>query len=100
MKVDPRLTPDLDSMIEATRLSDRIDGTSTTTQKSGRPAPISDQVDLSPDVQLANAAVAAAEKASDIRPAEVARARELLNSGQLGTDLESLASKIIDSLIK
>jgi hypothetical protein len=30
----------------------------------------------------------------------VARAKELLNSGQLGTDLESLASKIIDSLIK
>ena len=98
MKVDPRLTPDLDSMIEATRLSDRIDGTSAS--KPGRPAPISDQVDLSPDVQLANAAVAAAEKASDIRPAEVARARELLNSGQLGNDLESLASKIIDSLIK
>ena len=85
MKVDPRLTPDLDSMIEATRLADRIDGTSTS--KPGRPAPISDQVNLSPDVQLANAAVQAAANATDIRPAEVARAKELLNSGQLGTDL-------------
>lgn len=98
MKVDPRLTPNLDSTIEATRLTDRIEGTGSS--RPGRPAPTTDQVELSPDVQLANVAVQAAANSSDIRPEEVARARELLNSGQIGNDLESLASKIIDSLIK
>jgi anti-sigma28 factor (negative regulator of flagellin synthesis) len=57
-------------------------------------------VELSPDVELANVAAQAAANSSDIRPEEVARARELLNSGQIGNDLESLAQKIIDSLIK
>jgi|SRR5579862_4349892 len=99
MKVDPRLTSDLDSTVDATRLTDRIDNT-TRPSSQNTTAAISDQVTLSPDVQLANKAAQAAANASDIRPSEVARARELLKNGQVGTNLDSLASKIIDSLIK
>jgi flagellar biosynthesis anti-sigma factor FlgM len=55
-----------------------------------------DQVRVSSDAQLASAAIAAAEKAPDIRPEAVARGRALLNSGKLGADAESLADKLID----
>ena len=97
MKVDPRLTPNLDSTNEPTRITDRI---GTQQSRPGAPAPVSDQVALSPDVRLAQEAVQAANQASDIRPAEVARAKALLSQGLIGNDLESLASKIIDSLIQ
>jgi len=98
MKVDPRLTSDLNSTIDATRLSDRIDNTTRTSAQNPTQT-ISDQVSLSPDVALANAAAQAATNASDIRPSEVVRAKALLQNGQVGTDLNSLASKIIDSLL-
>ena len=97
MKVDPRLTNNLDPTGDAARISERVE---TQRSRPGAPLASSDSVTLSPDAQLAISAVEAAKTASDIRPAEVARARELYNKGLVGNDLESLASKILDSLIQ
>jgi hypothetical protein len=58
----------------------------------------SDAVSLSGDLHLADEAVRAAAVAGDVRPAAVARARELLASGQLGADLDKLADRIISSM--
>src|SRR4051794_25989082 len=95
MKVEPRPTEVLNTETTA-RITDRID---TTRSRAVTPGAISDQVAISPDVQLANEAMRAANNASDVRPDEVARAREALNRGEIGANLDSLASKIIDSLI-
>jgi len=59
-----------------------------------------DRVPLSGDLQLANAAMKAASEVDDVRLEEVARAMSLYEHGQVGNDLENLASKIIDSLVK
>ena len=66
--------------------------------KRGAPPSGSDAVQLSDDVRLADEAVKAASAASDVRADAVARARALLEQGQLGADLERLADRIIDSL--
>jgi len=66
--------------------------------KRGAPPTGSDAVQLSGDVRLADEAVRAASEASDVRPEAVARARALLEQGQLGADLGRLADRIIDSL--
>lgn len=61
--------------------------------------PTSDSVELSPDLALANQAVQAVGTASDIRPEAVARAKALLERGEIGQDLDRLADKLIDSLL-
>jgi hypothetical protein len=58
-----------------------------------------DAVSLSDELRLADEAVRAAAISGDVRPVNVARARELLQSGQLARDLGSLADRIIDSLV-
>ncbi|MEO7191705.1 MAG: flagellar biosynthesis anti-sigma factor FlgM [Vicinamibacterales bacterium] len=58
-----------------------------------------DRVRLSGDLQLANAAVRAAEVNVDVRPDAVARARVLLAKGELGVDLHRLADRIVDALV-
>lgn len=58
-----------------------------------------DQVRVSTTGQLAAAAAAAANEASDVRPDAVARGRELLERGELGRDAERLADALINSLI-
>lgn len=58
----------------------------------------SDAVQLSDEVRLADEAVKAASLSGDVRPDAVARARALLEQGQLGADLGRLADRIIDSL--
>ena len=64
------------------------------TQPSG-----SDAVQLSGDVRLADQAVKAASLSNEgVRPDAVARARALLEQGQVGSDLGRLADRIIDSL--
>lgn len=60
----------------------------------------SDSVSLSSDVKLAQAAQQAATAASAIRSDKVAQAKALLAEGKVGTDLDSLASSILDSLTK
>ena len=57
-----------------------------------------DAVRLSSDLQLVDVAVRAAALAGDVRPEAVARARALLDSGQLGADPLRLADRLIDSL--
>lgn len=70
-------------------------------RRSGGPSgPVTDSVAISSDVQLANTAAAAAAASPDVRPDQVARARALLDQGQVGSDLEALASRIIDTLVK
>jgi flagellar biosynthesis anti-sigma factor FlgM len=64
------------------------------------PGQVTDQVSLSGAVQFAQAAERAANEAPAVRPDKVAQAKALLANGQVGTDLDSLASSIIDSLIK
>lgn len=58
-----------------------------------------DQVRLSPGVQLASTAATAAASAPDIRHDKVDRARELLDSGQLGHDANQLADRLIDRAV-
>ena len=60
----------------------------------------SDAVKLSADLRFADVALRAAAMAGDVRPEAVARAIELLNSGELGSDMERLADRIIDSLLE
>ena len=57
-----------------------------------------DAVSLSSDLRLADEAVRAAALAGDVRPEAVARARALLASGDLGSDLTRLADRLIESL--
>lgn len=64
------------------------------------PGQVTDQVSLSGAVQFAQAAERAANDAPAIRPDKVAHAKALMAEGKVGTNLDSLASSIIDSLIK
>ena len=66
----------------------------------GTTGPVTDQVSLSGDVQLVQSASRAAESAPAVRPDKVAEAKALLATGRVGTDLDSLASAILDSLTK
>lgn len=89
MKVDPRTESSREvapTATDATRQSPTLAGKTP------------DAVRLSDSLRLADDAVRAAALSGDVRPANVARARELLQSGQLGRDLGSLADRIIDSL--
>jgi hypothetical protein len=59
-----------------------------------------DSVRLSGELRLADEAVRAAALAAEVRPDAVARARALLESGELGRDVSALADSIIDSLLE
>lgn len=58
----------------------------------------SDSVRFSGEFRLAKEAVKAVETPVEIRPDAVAEARALLDSGELGNDLERLAGSIVDAL--
>lgn len=68
-------------------------------EKAAQDDRLADQVRVSTTGQLAAAAAAKANEASDIRPDAVARGRELLERGELGRDAGRLADKLIDSLL-
>jgi hypothetical protein len=91
MKVDPRA--------ESTRAVAPT-ATDATRQSSRQAQKTPDAVRLSPDLRLADEAVRAAAISGDVRPAAVAKARELLQSGLLGRNPDALADRIIDSLIQ
>jgi hypothetical protein len=61
---------------------------------------VSDAVKLSDALKLADDAVRAAAISGDVRPEAVARARQLMESGQLGSNPDVLADRIIDSLLE
>ncbi len=54
-----------------------------------------DAVAVSDEARLRSEAVAAAERAPDVRPDAVARGKALLESGQLGRDHAALADRLI-----
>jgi flagellar biosynthesis anti-sigma factor FlgM len=58
-----------------------------------------DAVKLSGDLRLADEAVRAAAVTDDVRPEAVEKARALVARGEVGTDLERLADRLIDSLL-
>jgi len=58
-----------------------------------------DKVDVSPDAQLASKAIAAAKEAPDVRPDAVARAKELLANGKVGSDPDKLADAMLKGLL-
>ena len=60
----------------------------------------SDRVDVSPDAQLLNSAVKAANEAPEIRADVVAAAKQKLLSGELGADADRLANRMIDHMLK
>jgi hypothetical protein len=57
-----------------------------------------DAVRLSADLQLADKAIQAAMPQDGLRPDAVARARALLQAGELGRDLPALADRLIDAI--
>jgi negative regulator of flagellin synthesis FlgM len=60
----------------------------------------SDRVDVSPDAQLLNSAVKAANDAPEIRADVVAAAKQKLLSGELGANADRLADRMIDHMLK
>lgn len=93
MKIDTNRTS-LDSL--STVRTDAPDSAAPSSAARTSQAGRSDEVQLSSGVQLAGAAVKAAAGAPDVRPAEVERAKALLESGRLGADPYSLADALID----
>jgi flagellar biosynthesis anti-sigma factor FlgM len=59
-----------------------------------------DRVQVSEDARLLNAAVQAATSAPVTSETAVERARQKLESGELGKDAERLADKLIDHLLR
>lgn len=91
MKVDPRA--------EASR--DVKPVTVDEVRPAPKPAePQADAVKLSDTLKLADQAVRAAAASGDVRPEAVARARQLLESGLVGSNPDALAERIIDSLLE
>jgi flagellar biosynthesis anti-sigma factor FlgM len=56
----------------------------------------SDKVELSSTAHLVTSATSAAQQASEVRPDVVARAKELLERGDIGRDPHRLADALID----
>ena len=59
-----------------------------------------DRAEISPDAQLIGAAMRAAEEAPAVRADVVQRARQMWAAGEVGTDLERLADRLIDHLLE
>jgi len=82
-----------------TPATDRIDarrGVNPTAKDATSATDGNDQVRVSSDVQLANTAIQAATRASDVRPDVVERAKALLADGKIGADPQALADTLID----
>lgn len=69
-------------------------GTAQGAERAGQAG--ADRVHLSSTAQLLATATQAANDAPDVRPDVVARAKKLLESGELGADPERLANALID----
>jgi anti-sigma28 factor (negative regulator of flagellin synthesis) len=59
-----------------------------------------DHIRVSAEAQLAREAVRLAQDASDVRPEVVARAKALLESGDLGASAEALADALIEATLE
>ena len=58
-----------------------------------------DRVELSADAELVGSAMKAAEQAPVVRQDVVDRARQKLLAGEIGTDVERLADRLIDNML-
>jgi anti-sigma28 factor (negative regulator of flagellin synthesis) len=77
--------------------ADAIDsGRSTSTPT--HPVGSADTVQLSDDLRLATQAINAIATPADVRPDAVAKGRALLTSGDLGTDTQALADRMLDAM--
>ncbi|MFI5179183.1 MAG: flagellar biosynthesis anti-sigma factor FlgM [Vicinamibacterales bacterium] len=104
MKID-NSRPDFDPRVGADK-ADKADGVqkSAAADKARQAAQVArsaggDKVNVSPDAQLASKAIAAAREASDVRPDVVARAKELLADGKVGSDPDKLADAMLKGLL-
>jgi flagellar biosynthesis anti-sigma factor FlgM len=76
-------------------------GRSARTETAGlAAAPAEDRLDVSSDARLLNTAVQAANDAPEIRHDLVERARQMLDNGTLGSDLNRLADRMIDHMMR
>jgi flagellar biosynthesis anti-sigma factor FlgM len=84
--------------------SQRVDSPARRTARTEAPSRQGDRVEVSEDAKKVQQLVAEAVKSvatpPDVRHDKVERARELLASGELGTDHRKLASAIIDDLLE
>lgn len=91
----------VDSRVEAGRDVPDVQPVSDELRTTPKPADVpADAVSLSDALKLADDAVRAAAFSGDVRPEAVARARQLLESGQLGANPDAIAERIIDSLLE
>jgi flagellar biosynthesis anti-sigma factor FlgM len=67
--------------------------------KDRPPTSPGDRVEVSSDARLMSSALQEATKAPAVRQDVVERARQKLAAGEVGTDLERLADRMIDSLL-
>jgi negative regulator of flagellin synthesis FlgM len=97
MKIQAERPDDLAQASQAGTERNRVrnEATPTSDRKSAN-----DRVDVSPDAQLLNNAVKAANDAPEIRADVVAAAKQKLLSGELGADADRLASRMIDHMLK
>jgi flagellar biosynthesis anti-sigma factor FlgM len=75
-------------------------GSTSQVRSTAQPSSRIDQVDLSSGAALASAAIKAAEAAPDVRPDLVARAKAMLEAGEVGNDPGSLADALIDGVLQ
>jgi flagellar biosynthesis anti-sigma factor FlgM len=94
---------DLNTSSQEAAAASRATPVRTGGQTAGEPKPAvganADRVELSADVEVMAEALKAAEEAPETRADRVASAREMLEAGTLGKDLQKLADRLIDHLI-
>jgi flagellar biosynthesis anti-sigma factor FlgM len=86
-----------DELVQTQTSADRNRSRTEPTPQSDHP---SDRIDVSSDALLLNSAVRAAQEAPEVRPAVVERARMKMLSGELGSDAERLADRLLDHMLK
>ncbi|MEI6668817.1 MAG: flagellar biosynthesis anti-sigma factor FlgM [Acidobacteriota bacterium] len=89
--------PNLDPV--ATSQTGRVDTGRATGAQQGSTTPVTDRVQVSGEAALAAAAYRAADAAPNIRMDLVEKMRAKLAAGELGTDAENMADRLIDHMI-
>jgi flagellar biosynthesis anti-sigma factor FlgM len=64
------------------------------------PEPTTDRIEVSSDARFLSTAVQAANNAPEIRTELVERAKALMASGELGSNVERLADRMIDHMMR
>lgn len=66
----------------------------------GAVEPATDRIEVSSNARFLNSAVQAANDAPEIRPELVERAKKLIETGELGANVERLADRMIDHMMR